>query len=399
MSAEPEVPRKPAHRFKAIDGLRGLAALLVVIFHLQVYSHFAITDWFRNIMSLMDFFFVLSGFVMSATFYRRIRDGRQVAGYVIRRFGRIWPLHMAVLSVFVALELARLLVGGSYLESEVFTGPKSPEMLAANVLMIHALGVSPTPTWNYPAWSISVEFAAYLAFIPFALLRISRPGLLATGLAVAAAAMVYRFAPDYMNADVGFGVFRCMAGFFLGFCVWRVYARFIEGRKASFLLWSLIECLMMAAVWLYIDRIHEGPWTMLAPFLYAGFVFTFIVEAGFVSRLVAWKPFLYLGTWSYSVYMIHALILVLSAFGMKILAAKTALIETVVVQGPLSPGEVFDLGGLWVGDVVVLLHLTVVILIASVSFRLIEEPCRLYSQRIAARYEARQAAVSISPAS
>ncbi len=79
---------------------RGICALAVAIFH---YSFVMKTEIIQNaILSnsylFVDFFFVLSGFVVCHAYRSRLDSPRKVGGFVLRRFGRLWPLH-AVLPV------------------------------------------------------------------------------------------------------------------------------------------------------------------------------------------------------------------------------------------------------------------------------------------------------------
>ena len=63
------------------------------------------------------------------------------------------------------------LATGSF-ESIPLTGPRSLGAIIANIFMLQGLSAGQL-SWNYPTWSISVEFMAYLAF-PFALPAIAR---------------------------------------------------------------------------------------------------------------------------------------------------------------------------------------------------------------------------------
>ena len=85
--------RSETHRFKALDGWRGVCAMMVVLFHLDAGTHVhALT---RNGWASVDFFFVLSGFVLMSAF-----EGRVGAGASLRRFSHCgaWrgsiPLHL-----------------------------------------------------------------------------------------------------------------------------------------------------------------------------------------------------------------------------------------------------------------------------------------------------------------
>src|SRR5258708_27828356 len=92
-------------RFQALDGWRGIAALLVALYHSPFYGHLYGVPLVRNAYLFVDLFFVLSGFVISHAYADRLADGKSVLVFLIRRFGRLWPLHTAVLAAFIRIEL------------------------------------------------------------------------------------------------------------------------------------------------------------------------------------------------------------------------------------------------------------------------------------------------------
>ena len=104
---QPASPPAPLPtRFRALDAWRGICAALVVLFHVPV-LHIA-KDWpaFANLQLGVDFFFVLSGFVISHAYQERLSSADQARGFLVARFRRLWPLHVAVLAAFVVLAVA-----------------------------------------------------------------------------------------------------------------------------------------------------------------------------------------------------------------------------------------------------------------------------------------------------
>src|ERR1700743_2555768 len=95
-------------RFRALDGWRGLCALLVAAHHIAAPGCLYWQPLIRNAWLFVDFFFVLSGFVIAHAYGDRLEKTPQIKDFVLRRIGRLWPLHVAVLLGFVALELAHL---------------------------------------------------------------------------------------------------------------------------------------------------------------------------------------------------------------------------------------------------------------------------------------------------
>jgi peptidoglycan/LPS O-acetylase OafA/YrhL len=92
-------------RFAALDGWRGIRALLVALHHLRLDGHAYDVPAIRNAYLFVDFFFVLSGFVISHAYSRKVDSFRNILVFVVRRFGRLWPLRMVVLMGFLMVQI------------------------------------------------------------------------------------------------------------------------------------------------------------------------------------------------------------------------------------------------------------------------------------------------------
>ncbi len=101
-----------AERFIALDSLRGLAAVAVMLFHIGNFGWLGGFDAIQHAWLLVDFFFVLSGFVIAASYGERLAQGYSGGKFMALRLGRVVPLHAAVVAAFV---LAEFLVFRPYL--------------------------------------------------------------------------------------------------------------------------------------------------------------------------------------------------------------------------------------------------------------------------------------------
>ena len=116
-------------RMKALDGWRGIGALGVCFIHLQLNGFLTSGPSLDSWILAVDFFFVLSGFVMARVYADDLVDGGRVAMFAVRRLGRLWPLHIFMLALFIAVELAKLALQretGFSSEHAAFTGPRNP---------------------------------------------------------------------------------------------------------------------------------------------------------------------------------------------------------------------------------------------------------------------------------
>src|ERR1043165_8878053 len=94
-------------RFDHLDGLRGIAALSVMIGHIRWPSAIAGLPPFHNTSLWVDFFFVLSGFVIAHAYFEKISAGMTVTTFMARRFARLYPLHLLMLFVALGYEIIK----------------------------------------------------------------------------------------------------------------------------------------------------------------------------------------------------------------------------------------------------------------------------------------------------
>ena len=370
-------------RYDVLDGWRGVAALMVAIFHFDALHHGYSLPLVRNSYLFVDFFFVLSGFVIAHAYAGRLNSVEDAAVFAVRRFGRVWPLHVAVLAIFVGLECAKWALttfGGfkSNLPAFAAGGATPFGDLPAHVTLTHALGFLPRLTWNHPSWSISAEFWSYLIFAGVTLACRGRWRVIALAfLAAIPATILVVFARDGMNATFDLGLPRCLFGFAAGVLTYEV-TPILRIRRA---LAARAEWLVAGVIIAFVSAAGTSPLSFAAPLVFAAAVFIFSFEAGPLSRALQARPFQALGRWSYSIYMVHIpLILVLHMPARNLFVT---LPDGSRVAGGLSP-FVYD-GGLVV-------YILAVLAVARLTHRTIEEPGRLAFNALAGRLGTRLAA-------
>lgn len=153
-------PRPAARYYETLDALRGVAALAVLLLHTS--SFLLWPGLARSAYLAVDFFFVLSGFVVAHAYDGKLRDGLPVGRFLWLRMVRLTPLHWAGLGIAALLVLPGALAGDYRL-------PPDAVVLA---LVLGALFI-PWPSMqepphlfplNPPAWSLFLEVLASLAF-------------------------------------------------------------------------------------------------------------------------------------------------------------------------------------------------------------------------------------------
>ena len=347
-----------AQRFDVLDALRGLCALLVVFFHLPVSSHLHPLPLFRHGYLFVDFFFVLSGFVIAHAYGARLGSWRDVGPFLIRRLGRVWPLHAVMLAAFVGLELCRLWFHIDH--ATPFVRDRSVEAILTNLLLIQSFNTHDYLTWNGPAWSISVEMGAYVVFAGLMVLAPRRFVPLSVMLVAAGALIVLLNAPRFMNTTFDFGFPRAVYGFFLGCLVHRIWVARPPTFSPVVAGWLQAVCLVVVGVYV---SYAQGPWTVAAPLFFAVSIWIFAEERGLVSRALSVRPLLALGHWSYSIYLVHMFVITL----MLIVARKIHI---------MPGGRRIDFGSMWINDLFALAVFGLIVGLSVLTYRFIEIPAK-----------------------
>src|SRR5882757_8389119 len=96
-------------RYEALDGLRGLAALAVVLYHVRWDNHLTGIASIRHGFLFVDLCFMLSGFVLSAAYSESLTDTRAFIEFITLRFFRLYPVHLVVLLGLIGIETMKLM--------------------------------------------------------------------------------------------------------------------------------------------------------------------------------------------------------------------------------------------------------------------------------------------------
>jgi peptidoglycan/LPS O-acetylase OafA/YrhL len=298
----------------SLTSLRGIAAMLVALLHFmpQLKGYFPLTDYtkfFDRGYIWVDFFFILSGFVMCYVYGDMFADRVSKAAvkrFLILRFVRIYPLHFATLMMFVAAELAQLVLSWHYDLSnlKIFADQSAPITILTNALLLHGYGINDVSGWNQPSWSISVEMGLYILF-PF----IAVSAFLQTGLgrliAMIAAFIVLgviEWNLGGLTATIKYGFFRGLGGFLLGMVVF--HSRTLAALPRAKYLNGIQALLVLGVIMLLHFKISD---VLVMP-LFALIIAAVRTDAGWLAALLRTRPLYILGVLSYSIYMTHNLI-------------------------------------------------------------------------------------------
>ncbi len=258
-------------RFYSLDVLRGVAALVVVLWHWQ---HFFLPlnkqgvvfsannqPWFESLSVFYNYgdnavqlFFCLSGFIFFWLYSKRIAE-RSISfrSFSILRLSRLYPLHFITLIFVAVVQLIYTDMTHTY-----FVYPFNDAYhFFLNLIFVSSWGFQKGYSFNYPIWSVSVEILLYAIFFVFS--RFFYQNIIAVIFAI----IFGHFFVYSLNRFIASGI-EC---FFLGAIVFIVYMQVVKRGDA----WNASIWLPLLAVlaWLvtieYVSPNHvishgELPW-------------------------------------------------------------------------------------------------------------------------------------------
>ena len=298
----------------SLTPLRGLAAVWVVIYHYNIWAPSAHLDAYSPIIGkgylAVDLFFMISGFVMTHVYHHAfLRDVRgNYFRFVGARIARLYPLHVLILLLFLATALssrtADYVATGDFSPIPL-TGARSISAFFANLLMLQGVKASEL-SWNYPAWSISIEFMAYLLFpLLLPIIWEASPKLKAVLAAVLLGLLSYLMllTNDYFNQwDGPTTLLRCLPEFTLGMLMYCLYC---SGRLHHWMSTDTAALGLLVALFILLQ---VGNSDFLAVLVFALLILAAVGNEGCVTGLLNAMPLLWLGELSYSLYLAHGLV-------------------------------------------------------------------------------------------
>lgn len=367
--------------------LRGIAALLIVIFHINL-SFFggAITgSWQTSLISQMytmvDFFFMLSGFIMLHVYGNWFIDGvtpNHFKKFMIARFARVYPLHLfTLLLVAVIIVLYRYKIGP--IENPFLAAMFKNKNIPANLLLLQGMNITDYLSWNVPAWSISTEWWAYVLF-PLLILVFPKSNntlvrtVMFVGCFAAYICLAYFFSPmvtlpallsflenepasHSIDVTYQFGFLRCMTGFIAGMLSYQIY-KDNQAKKLFSSTWVVV----ILGLGLF-GCMHFG----VADYLTVWFFPLIILSAAHgnptLNSLLGSKSMQGLGDWSFSIYLLHFPLIV----AINLFVPDLSILERYGFPSLNTP---------IMSIVFTLVLLMVIILLSSISYKLVEVPAR-----------------------
>ena len=347
----------------ALTGLRGFAALWVVSLHFIRETNTLLPasagfNWFMGAgANAVPLFFILSGFILLHTYRDRfeIFSWREYFRFLGLRLARIYPAYLAALAAMILLVVVSAVAGVPHT-----AGAYPLRWLLPEVLMLHNWVLMPPDFsgWNYPDWSVSAEWFAYLFIFPLAewlLKKISSGGKLW----VAALALAMCLLEPGIRTEWKLSMVSLL--FLAGALVWELRRRLLApGGKTLAHLDSLGVALLLAAVWF--ASVNGGRLADAGILLAVALMIFGLARAdGIFSRLLATRVCIFLGEISYSIYLVHGIVQRL---------VKVALPASKFAAAPLTVRT-----GIWLAD------FALILLAAMLLYFVVEHPARGWLRR------------------
>jgi peptidoglycan/LPS O-acetylase OafA/YrhL len=292
-----------AQRYATLDGLRGVAAVLVLCYHTHVFRGSAAIAPHGYLA--VDFFFMLSGFVIASAYQAKLEAGFTVANFVTQRVIRLYPV-----------ALAGILLGATRLVYQYLISPTDSEpaqwialALVLNVLILPVVsqthfGGELFPT-NGPVWSLFSELLVNMGWSIFVSVRSST--IVIMFLTMVCGTTLYSTMHIAALEDLGWNskypleaASRVLFSFLLGTIIYRfrgVLAGLSKGPGIMLPALSMTCLLLVLGMpW------YEGGWDALAIFLFLPAILTLGVVCGREPKAAARS---FLGEISYPIYAIH----------------------------------------------------------------------------------------------
>lgn len=361
-------PAEPvAMYFNALDSLRGICASLVVLHHFRVQSLIYALPIVQNGWVFVDFFFVLSGFVLRHSYGQRLAAGSiGVAAFMMRRMGRIYPLHFFMTMTLIALEFVRL--SGIVHGRPPFDEGSNPCAILTHLLLLQSMGIHDIPTWNGASWSIAAEIWAYLLFavVMSGMPKHAKPIIIA--MAGASFAIILFCSGKGLNVTYDYGLLRGVLGFSIGFMV---HVAFVAGFRPA---GTIAEILAVATLWGVVTIVTEDSISFLILPAVANTVLVFASQKGAISQMLRGTIPTFVGRISYSIYLTHGLVLFVFFEAMKRGGRFGYMFGAGSDAGEIAAPPIL-------GDLTIIFAIAGVIVLASITYRWIELPARQWVNR------------------
>lgn len=312
-------------RFLWLDGSRGIAAILVMIYHFAEYLKTG--SLFKSSYLSVDLFFVMSGFVLTHAYERKLLAGMTFGRFFAIRMIRLYPVYAAATALGLSYYAAKIVLA----TDDAPTLLSLVDIATLNAFFIPNHDATSVPLGMFPfaptSWSLSIELVVSVLFATI-FYRMKRQALSIVS-AVSAACFVLA-ALHYRTVDLGWdartfppSLFRATAEFAAGMLIYHAVASKAVSGGSRWQAMATFAVLIGAMVFM-----SPGIGRSL---LVIAILFPLVLYVQASSEPAGWVAWLcsQLGRGSYPIYLLHTPVLLWGAGLAKMLAPD--------VPGKLGP--------------------------------------------------------------
>ncbi|MDO6433121.1 acyltransferase [Flavitalea sp. BT771] len=359
--------------------LRGIAAIWVAVFHFRndgnIFARLTTVMLLRKGYLMVDLFFIMSGFIILHVYGDSFAENisrQNLRRFMVARVARIYPLHIFTLLFLVV--------------TTIFTWQwnetNDPAAIPTNIFLLQSFGIHNTVTWNTPSWSLSAEWAAYMVFPLLAVFmhKTEKPArlILTVFVIITYLFLVYwlpsksganQHRPVQHKLDVinSYAFLRGIAGFTLGMLA---YALYKKSSIRSLFSKDIIALFFIAAALLCM---HNGLNDLLIIASFVGLTLSFASNSGAIHKTCSLRPAQFIGKVSYSIYLMQTIVTLFFIDFLDLPGLKSVL-------PPLKSGLFFP------GLFYTLTYLFILVILSSVTYNGLENPCRNFINRNYRKY-------------
>ena len=332
-----------SNKLEGIQVLRGYAAVLVVMTHLWSAGAISATLGLGGIGGLgVDIFFIISGFIMCFSLKERISRGDSIQ-FLKKRVYRVYPIYLIVLLPFLA----------TYIRNSGGASPPADPMLAVgNILLLPSFyGGENYRMLVGAAWTLCYELFFYVLFATAMLSSNSKNRAIYTVMIVIVTMVTLVNVLGLKGERLGWVNFQYMVGdtlffnFVMGCACYFIWRKF---RRILFSFWMAIGAAVILTV-VAMALARAGLPRVISLGLPACAIILIFLFAEFdKSRLT--RPLVFLGTASYSIYLVHTLLVHwhhrlipatmhendLTGIAMTLAAVAAGCVFYVIVENPIA---------------------------------------------------------------
>ena len=320
---------KTTNYISNLTPLRGIAALLTVIFHIDLLFgnggglllKLQDSKMINKMYLMVDLFFILSGFIMFHVYGTWFEKGVNTADFkkfTIARFARVYPLHLFTLCYTIVLfsitgRLGIHEVPVIQIENNIFS-------IFTNLFLLQSMNFHQWYSWVHASWSISTEWWMYMLFpflvIPFSKLgnlgRIITSALCVVGYVIITVWLIplVTFPPEIpfvkpnpaeltVNVGYQYGFLRCLFGFVFGMMFYKNYQNdFLKkylsnGYSLLLMIFGFLICLHFA--------VPDVFSVLFLPLI----ILSVAYGSQGINQILSTTILQKIGDWSFSIYLVH----------------------------------------------------------------------------------------------